>query len=110
MRPNPLDFEGLWRPDYCPRGCDDCQALSQIISQGHGSFMCVGENDGSRREIKQDKYRVCFKNSAIDEMTDYDKRDLIQTQATMAWALSIIEELEQPEGEQQPGEMPPDAA
>jgi len=87
-------FEGLWKPEYCPRKCGDCKSLSQIISEDHQSFMCVGENDGSTRVIPTDKYRVCFKNEAIDEQTDYDKRDLIQTQATMAWALAIIEELE----------------
>ena len=86
--------EGIWTTGYCPRACTDCQSLSQIISYGHDSFMCVGENDGSTRELEQDRFRVCFKNSAIDQKTDYDKRDLMQTQATFAWALGIIAERE----------------
>ena len=86
--------EGLWAPEYCPRGKDDCSSLCQIIAKGHASFMCVGENDPDSREMPQDRFRVCFKNGHVDDMQDYDKRDLMQTNAVLAGALAIIAERE----------------
>ena len=96
----PWMAEGIHVPGYCPRGLTDCCSLSQIIAHGHQSFVCVGENDGSRREFAQDRFRVCFKNEALDELCDYDKRDLMQTQAVMAMALAVVaerEDCEQPD-------------
>ena len=84
--------EGIFRPDHCPRGLNDCESLDQIISAGHKSFMCCGKHDGKTNVLPQDEYRVCFKNSKIDEITDYDKRDLIHTAKVLMGTLAIIEE------------------
>lgn len=88
---DPAMFEGLMIPEYCPRGRDDCCSLNFIIAHGHESFICCGANDGENREVDQDKYRVCFKNKIIDDMQDYDKRDLTQTAAVLLGGLAIIE-------------------
>lgn len=92
--PEPKDFENIWTPIYCPRGRDDCEALSQIISEGHKSFICVGKNDGANRELKQDQFRECFKNSDIDRMEDTDRRDLQHAVAVFSMALAATEETE----------------
>ena len=91
MTNNP-DFEGSFIPEYCPRGRTDCKALSQIISQGHASFLCCGENDGTTRTVEQDKYRMCVKSSENNDiMTDCDKRDLMHEASVIMGALAIIE-------------------
>jgi hypothetical protein len=89
--PTPDMYEGLACPVYCPRNLTDCTSMAQIIAQGHASFICVGENDGSKRVLSQDKYRMCFKNSLMDEMSDFDKRDLVHFSSVMIQGLAIIE-------------------
>ena len=85
-------YEGSFIPEYCPRGRTDCKALSQIISEGHASFLCCGENDGTARTVEQDKYRMCIKSSEDNDiMTDCDKRDLIHEASVIMGALAIIE-------------------
>lgn len=89
---NDPNFEGSFIPEYCPRGRTDCKALSQIISQGHASFLCCGENDGTTRTVGQDKYRMCVKSSEDNDiMTDCDKRDLMHEASVIMGALAIIE-------------------
>lgn len=74
----------------CIRGEVDCESYAQIVSNCGGSFVCCGENDGTRRKLKQDKYTFCFKNSEIDEMSHYDEVDLTDQLSVIAQALSII--------------------
>lgn len=93
-KPEPKDFENIWTPHYCPRGREDCHSLSQIIAEGHTSFICVGINDGSNRKLKQDKYRECFKNTELDRMEDTDRRDLQHAVAVFSMALAATEATE----------------
>ena len=79
-------------PEKCLRGMDDCEPLAQIEATNGESFWCVGENDGTRRDIEQDKYTVCFKSQNVDEEDHYDKRDLTHHAAVLIQALAIIEE------------------
>ena len=85
-------FEGIFCPDYCPRGLKDCKPLAQIIATDHTSFYCVGENDGRNRTVEQDRYRVCFKNGDIDRQEDVDRRDLQHAVAVQSMALAAISE------------------
>ena len=82
--------EGHRLPDIkCPRGYDDCTSLSQVIANGHTSFVCCGHSDEQTRDVNQDRFRVCWKNDHVDELGDYDERDLKSTIAVMARALMI---------------------
>lgn len=81
---------------YCPRGLADnvCMPLSNILStpvDGVSTFFCVGQNDPSVRKVPGDRFRVCFKNSVIDEMGDWDKRDILDQVSVFTMALSIDE-------------------
>ena len=79
-------------PKKCPRKLTDCQPYAQIISDVKPiSFFCCGENDGTGRVVEQDKYTLCFKNDAIDELTHNDKRDLTHMASVIIQALAIIE-------------------
>lgn len=78
-------------PEKCLRGREDCKPLSQIASDCGGSFFCCGENDGSNRIVKQDKFTTCFKGEFRDEISFSDKRDLIHQAAVLIQSLAIIE-------------------
>ena len=78
-------------PEKCLRGRSDCKPLSQIASDCETSFFCCGENDGSKRKIKQDKYTTCFKGEFRDEISHSDKRDLIHQAAVLVQALAVVE-------------------
>jgi len=82
-------------PDECLRGLD-CQPYAQIQSNCGGSFICCGLNSPEQRAEPQDKFRVCWKNEVIDEMTDWDRRDLTDTISVMAQALSVDANIEAP--------------
>ena len=84
--------EGIFRPSVCPRGLTDCEPLSYIVAEDCSSFFCCGENDGTGRQLKQDKYTFCFKNEDIDELSHNDKRDLVHKMAVLSRSLAIIEE------------------
>lgn len=92
--PEPSDYEGIWKPYYCPRGRDDCEAIAQIIAEDHVSFICVGKNNGENRTFKADQYRECFKNAEIDRMEDIDRRDLQHAAAVFSMALAATEPTE----------------
>ena len=79
---------GIVLPDSCPKGLCDCSPLAQIVSDDGVSFICSGHNDGTNRVINADRFRVCFKNDQIDDMTDFDDRDMIDTISVMSQALS----------------------
>lgn len=81
-------------PEKCPRGFTSCLPLSQILADDTiGGFICCGENDGTIREVEQDKYSLCFKSETTDTHQHYDKRDLTHEMSVIAQALAIIEEL-----------------
>lgn len=51
------------------------------------SFVCSGLVNDESRTIKQDKYRLCFKNECSDEMSDNDIKDLVSVQDAVSGAL-----------------------
>lgn len=85
---------GFILPDYCPRRLEGCQPYSQILSSDLKSFFCCGEHNDKREEGDNDKYRVCFKGPLDDDISHYDKRDIIHHAAVLTQAAAIIEELE----------------
>lgn len=76
-------------PEKCLRNLNDCNPLAQICSDNGNSFICCGKNDGRTRKIKQDEFRHCWVNSEIDELSDWDRRDISDTLSVLAQALSI---------------------
>ena len=78
----------IWIPEKCVRERDDCCALALIESDDGKSFHCIGHNDGTTRTIKQDKFRVCFKNQYLDEMSDWDERDVKDMMSVLSQGLS----------------------
>ena len=80
-------------PEKCLRDRNDCEPLAQIQSDCGSSFWCCGRNDGATRKIERDEFRVCWKNEEIDEMSDWDKRDITDTISILAQALSIDENI-----------------
>lgn len=78
-------------PEKCLRDRNDCKPLSQICSDDGGSFFCCGENDGTARKIKHDKYTLCFKGPFRDEISLNDKQDIAHQMSVIAQALGIIE-------------------
>ena len=85
----------------CWRGRSDCEPIHCIDAEPEGlteedylnfnyapeSFVCTGcvEKPG----VKQDQYRLCFKNHASDEMTDNDLQDLTSIIAVVGAALNL---------------------
>ena len=80
-------------PYDCPRGRNDCIALSNIISDCGKSFFCCGENNGESRTVEQDNYTNCFKGEFRDEMSQSDKRDLVHQSSVIIQALSFVEKV-----------------
>ncbi len=76
-------------PKLCPRSLTDCQPLAQILVDDKEEFVCCGHNDGKTRVMKNDRFRVCFRNEELDEMVDWDQRDIIDHISVLAQALSV---------------------
>ena len=72
-------------PDACLRHLSGCQPLAQIESDDSSSFICCGIN--GRQD--EDRFRLCWVNQVIDEMSDWSERDIKDTTAVMAQALSV---------------------
>lgn len=82
----------------CWRGRTDCEPFQAIDAAPAGvtdeqimacdyepvSFVCCGCVAEEERPLPQDAYRVCFKNSAVDEMSDNDEQDLAHLMAVVA--------------------------
>ena len=81
-------------PDKCLRNLSDCSPLSQIVSDCGNSFICCGINDINSRAVEQDMFRVCWKNTVINDRTDWDRRDITDTISVLAQALSINANME----------------
>lgn len=76
-------------PENCLRGRKDCEPLSQITSDTGDSFICCGHNDGASRVHLQDRFRVCWKNDVIDELSDWDDTDIKHTMSVLSHALAV---------------------
>lgn len=75
---------GIRLPDKCLRGdVSPCQPLSQVKSDDGVSFICCGLTD---REF--DPFTLCWKNDDIDEESQWDNRDLVDTASVILQALS----------------------
>jgi hypothetical protein len=94
MRGNIMAFE---LPEKCLRGRNNCDPISQIAADDESSFFCVGQHDGSIAKVLQDKYTCCFKGDHDDDVSLYDKRDLIHHMAVFAEAIAIIQQREENE-------------
>jgi len=53
------------------------------------SFVCSGCVKSEDRAIKQDLYRLCFKNEVSDEISDNDMQDLTSVMAVASAALNL---------------------
>lgn len=88
----------------CWRGRADCESFDSIeaipedtpeervyeLDYEPKSFVCCGCIIDKHRAIKQDAYRLCFKNSCSDEMSDNDEQDLTHILAVVSKALAIV--------------------
>ncbi len=81
---------GIRLPDKCLRDDNDCEPLSQIQADDKTSFFCCGLNDETRRTVKTDIYRLCFKNRDVDEVSDNDARDLLSLSSVIIQALVVM--------------------
>lgn len=77
---------------HCLRCRDDCTPAANISSEDE-SFICVGWNRPEDRNVKGDRFTLCWKNGVIDERGHWDKRDLIDTMSVIAQALSLDENI-----------------
>ncbi len=87
----------------CWRNRQDCEPIQCIdsapaeTSEDHiylldyvpTSFVCSGCIKKSSRIIGQDIYRLCFKNSESDEMSDNDMQDLSSILVVVSSAISF---------------------
>jgi phage gp36-like protein len=85
----------------CFRGKTDCEPVSCIDAMPKGtseedfmnlnyvplSFVCSGIINN--KKIKQDCYRLCFKNSLTDEMTDNDEQDMTHLMSVISTTLAV---------------------
>ncbi|MBT2300347.1 hypothetical protein J7E70_07705 [Variovorax paradoxus] len=78
----------------CMRCRTDCVPLANLSADGEGtSFVCVGLNRKEDRTVMEDRFTLCWKNSAVDERGHWDKRDLLDTMSVIAQALSTDENI-----------------
>lgn len=85
----------------CFRGRNDCEPIDCVDAAPEGlteqqmmecdytphSFVCSGCSTNPK--IKQDQYRLCFKNDETDEMTDNDLQDLTSIIKVVGTALCL---------------------
>lgn len=77
------------KPIHCIDGTDRELTEEEYINFDYtpASFVCSGFISKKDREIEQDAYRLCFKNSCVDEMTDNDMQDLTSVMSVCSMAL-----------------------
>jgi hypothetical protein len=94
----------LMTMEKCFRGRTDCQSFDVIEATPHDlteeqmetldytptSFVCCGCIKPEKRHIRQDAYRVCFKNETGDDMSDNDEQDLTHLLKVIMTALAVI--------------------
>lgn len=83
----------LYIPEKCLRGLDSCEPYAQIEADDGKSFICMGKNDGTTRDIEQDEFTVCWKNELFDDMSHWDKRDVADTISVLAQGMSVHENI-----------------
>lgn len=83
----------LYLPDKCLRNLEDCEPYAQFQSDEDGSFICMGKNDGTEVKFKQDEFRFCWKNESVDECSDMDRRDILDTISILSQGLSMDENI-----------------
>lgn len=76
-------------PIHCIDGVSEELTEEQVMTFDYtpDSFVCSGCVQDP--EIKQDKYRLCFKNECSDEMTDNDMMDLTSIMSVCAAAMNL---------------------
>ena len=79
------DCEPIHCVDACPSETTEEQMMT--LDYEPESFVCSG--CVSNPEVKQDKYRLCFKNHCSDEMTDNDLQDLTSIVSVVGAALNL---------------------
>lgn len=87
----------------CPRKRTDCLPVQNVLADElkddePASFVCVGYNQPSTREVPGDRFTLCWKNDVTDERGHWDRRDILDTMSVMATALSIDENIRVGEG------------
>ena len=87
----------------CFRNRTDCEPIQCIDSAPENiteeqlircqykpdSFVCSGCVSSDDRTIKQDLYRLCFKNDVSDEMSDNDYQDLTSIMYVISSAMAL---------------------
>jgi len=81
------DCEPIQCIDAAPE--DATQEQLETLNYTPESFVCSGCVSSESRVIAQDIYRVCFKNSFSDEMSDNDTQDLSSLAVVITSALSL---------------------
>jgi len=76
-------------PIHCIDGVSQELTEEQVMTLNYkpDSFVCSGV--ASNPEQERDQYRLCFKNSATDEMSDNDIQDLTSIISVAAAALNL---------------------
>ena len=78
-------------PVHCIDGTDETLTEEQLETFDYTpqSFVCSGNIAPDNRNIKQDAFRLCFKNDCSDEMTDNDMVDLTSIMAVISAVLNL---------------------
>lgn len=78
-------------PIHCIDGTDEPLTEEQMMTLDYrpSSFVCSGCVKPESRVVKQDLYRLCFKNSTTDEISDNDLQDLTSIMCVASAALSL---------------------
>ena len=76
-------------PIHCIDGVNEDLTEEQLMTLDYtpDSFVCSGCVIDP--EVKQDIYRLCFKNSTTDEMSDNDLQDLTSVISVVGAALNL---------------------
>lgn len=76
-------------PIHCIDGVNEDLTEEQMMNFDYtpDSFVCSGV--ASDPELKRDQYRLCFKNSVVDDMSDNDIQDLTSIISVAAAALNL---------------------
>ena len=85
----------LYLPKECLRKRDDCEPLAQVESDSKDTFVCCGLNKEWSRAVSIDRFRLCWKNSFVDEMGDYSDTDIKDTLSVLAQALSVDQHMKE---------------
>lgn len=85
----PEHKRGIVKAEHCCRGRTTCDPLAQICSNDGSSFVCLGQNDGTERQVEQDRLTFCFKNIASDDEWHVDEHDILSMLGVMAHGMAV---------------------